>query len=191
MRAKQLLGKSLHSLDKVATSSIIYSVFIFITTVQAQDFKDVEGMLGLVCRWPFVVNVFFIPGDIVVGRKTLPLVYPSLARPTLMLAIAIWSFGLSYMWSLSGELAMSFIALGAAVGFRFLIKTSCKADQRSFYIYNVRYILAYRKQRLTNGIVIRSGFRSLMHSQHISASSSHKACMSDGKELVLVMKLQG
>ena len=85
-----------------------------------------------------MIVISFIPGDLLVGRKTLPLIYPSLSRPMLTLVIIAWSFGLSYLWRLNGELATVFIALGTVVGFRFLVKTSCKADQRSFYLYNVR-----------------------------------------------------
>ena len=35
------------------------------------------------------------------------------------------------------ETALMFNALGLAVGTRFLAKSSVKADQRSFYLYNV------------------------------------------------------
>ena len=54
-----------------------------------------------------------------------------------MLAVAAWSVGLSKLWGLTMETALMFNVLGLAVGGRFLAKDSIKADQRSFYLYNV------------------------------------------------------
>lgn len=118
-----IIGKDVHSLDNVSLLSVLCSAGIFATTIQAQDFKDTEG-------------------DALVGRHTLPLVHPTLARPTLLLALAIWSAGLSLVWGLSTEVAIAFNVLGASVGGRFLAKTSMKADQRSFYLYNVSFIIS-------------------------------------------------
>ena len=102
--------------------SILCSAGIFLTTIQAQDFKDLAG-------------------DALVGRHTLPLVHPSLARPTLLVALAIWSVALSMLWDLSTRTTIVFNLLGAAVGGRFLLKTGIKADQRSFYLYNVSIVM--------------------------------------------------
>ncbi|EJD05643.1 uncharacterized protein FOMMEDRAFT_79213 [Fomitiporia mediterranea MF3/22] len=113
-----IAGKNTHSLDTVSWLSVLCSAGIFATTIQAQDFKDATG-------------------DALVGRRTLPLVHPTIARPTLLVALAIWSVALSIIWGLSGELSLLFNVFGAAVGGRFLLKTSTKADQRSFYLYNV------------------------------------------------------
>ncbi|KAL5519678.1 hypothetical protein ACEPAH_1361 [Sanghuangporus vaninii] len=122
--ASLIAGKSVHSLDNITIFAIICSAAIFATTIQAQDFKDTIG-------------------DALVGRRTLPLVHPSIARPTLMLAVAAWSIGLSKLWGLNMETALMFNALGLAVGGCFLAKNSVKADQRSFYLYNVWLSLAH------------------------------------------------
>lgn len=119
-----IAGKDVHILDNISWLSVLCSAGIFATTIQAQDFKDTEG-------------------DALVGRHTLPLVHPTLARPTLLFALAAWSAGLSMVWGLNVEMALAFNVLGAAVGGRFLAKTSMKADQRSFYLYNVWLSLAH------------------------------------------------
>lgn len=95
---------------------------IFFTTIQAQDFKDTEG-------------------DRLVGRKTLPIVAPKAARPTLLLALCAWSASLSLLWRLNLEVAATFNILAIAVGGRFVVFNSIKSDQRSFYLYNVSDIL--------------------------------------------------
>lgn len=97
---------------------MICSAGIFATTIQAQDFKDTEG-------------------DRLVGRRTLPIVAPTIARPTLLLALSLWSIGLSSLWELSTTVSIAFNMLALAVGGRFLTLNSIKADQHSFYLYNV------------------------------------------------------
>ncbi|KAL5514483.1 hypothetical protein ACEPAG_2571 [Sanghuangporus baumii] len=119
-----IAGKDIHSLDAVSWLSILCSAGIFSTTIQAQDFKDTAG-------------------DILVGRQTLPLVHPALARPTLMLALATWSMALSIIWNLSAEVTLLFNILGATVGGRFIFKAGTKADQRSFYLYNIWLSVAH------------------------------------------------
>ena len=82
-------GSNRHALDNVGVMSVLASVGIFATTIQAQDFKDTDG-------------------DRLVGRKTLPIVAPYTARPTLMLALMLWSVGLSSLWGLSISAALAF-----------------------------------------------------------------------------------
>lgn len=109
--------------------SVLASAGIFATTIQAQDFKDTEG-------------------DRLVGRKTLPIVAPTIARPTLMLALMLWSVGLSALWGLSTWSALAFNVLAFTVGMRFVSLDSIKADQRSFYLYNVGVRAALRRNSL-------------------------------------------
>ena len=112
------IGKNRHALDNISWLSVLCSAGIFATTIQAQDFKDTEG-------------------DRLVGRKTLPLVAPTIARPTLLLALMTWSVGLSALWRLSTEVALAFNILALAVGGRYVAFNTIKADQHSFYLYNV------------------------------------------------------
>lgn len=111
-------GANRHALHRVSFLSVLCSAGIIWTTVQAGDFKDTEG-------------------DRLVGRKTLPIVAPKLARPTLMLALLTWSAGLSVLWKLGVGVAIAFNALALIVGTRFVLLDSVKADQRSYYLYNV------------------------------------------------------
>ena len=111
-------GSNRHALDNVGVMSVLASVGIFATTIQAQDFKDTDG-------------------DRLVGRKTLPIVAPYTARPTLMLALMLWSVGLSALWGLSIYAALAFNILSFTVGMRYVSLDSVKDDQRSFYLYNV------------------------------------------------------
>lgn len=143
-------GNNFHSIDSISWWSCFCSAGIFATTIQAQDFKDTVG-------------------DKLIGRKTLPIVYPDIARPTLMLSLAIWSIGLSLLWQLSAQTALAFNILGMAVGGRFISKTNCKADQRSFYLYNVRKREFRRKLHRLN-FCFRSGSLSHIHFRHTSVS---------------------
>lgn len=143
-------GNNFYSIDSISWWSCLCSAGIFATTIQAQDFKDTVG-------------------DKLIGRKTLPIVYPDIARPTLMLALAIWSIGLSLLWQLSAQTALAFNILGMAVGGRFISKTNCKADQRSFYLYNVRKREFRRKLHRLN-FCFRCGSLSHIHFRHTSVS---------------------
>lgn len=98
------------------------SAGIIATTIHAQDFKDAEG-------------------DRIVGRKTLPIIAPTIARPTLMLVIILWSICLSSLWGLSMAIAVVFNILALTVGIRYVSLNSIKSDQRSFYLYNVGVLL--------------------------------------------------
>ncbi|KAF5344479.1 hypothetical protein D9758_014139 [Tetrapyrgos nigripes] len=66
-----IAGSNNVSLDQIAIYSVCISTGIFATTIQAQDFKD-------------------IPGDRMIGRRTLPIVLPDIARETLMIALLFW-----------------------------------------------------------------------------------------------------
>ncbi|EIM79583.1 uncharacterized protein STEHIDRAFT_69322 [Stereum hirsutum FP-91666 SS1] len=98
--------------------AISISAGIFATTIQAQDFKDIRG-------------------DSLIGRKTLPIVLPSVARPTLLVALLVWSLSLTHIWRLDFTTACTLIALSCFVGVRFVFLQGEKDDQISFYWYNV------------------------------------------------------
>lgn len=106
-------------LDTTATRSILCSAGVILCTIHAQDFKDMFG-------------------DAQVGRTTIPIVYPKVARPTLMFAIIAWSIALTVMWELPPVLCFAFLIFGAFVGWRFLAKSSQKDDAESLTNYMVR-----------------------------------------------------
>ncbi|THH08949.1 hypothetical protein EW145_g2356 [Phellinidium pouzarii] len=111
-----IAGANRHALDNISVMSVLCSAGIFVTTIQAQDFKDTEG-------------------DRLVGRKTLPIVAPTVARPTLMLALAAWSIGLSALWGLSMGASLTFNVLALSVGIRFgsLLRTLYLRTSGSLY----------------------------------------------------------
>lgn len=112
-------GKDTSQLTATMILAVSLSAGIFATTIQAQDFKDVRG-------------------DYLIGRKTLPIVLPSLARPTLSFALFAWSLSLSYIWRLDVLTSYALIMLSCIVGARFVVLHGEKQDQVSFYWYNVR-----------------------------------------------------
>ena len=89
------------------------------STYHVQDFKDVEG-------------------DRLIGRRTLPIVAPQHARKTVISGLVAWSVALALIWELDVLASAVLLLLGAVVGGRFLLYRSVRADQVSFYLYNVR-----------------------------------------------------
>lgn len=113
-----LAGSDPYRLTSTMLLAISISAGIFATTIQAQDFKDIRG-------------------DSLIGRKTLPIVFPSVARPTLSIALLAWSLSLTHIWRLDFATACALIALSCFVGVRFVFLQGEKVDQISFYWYNV------------------------------------------------------
>jgi len=122
--ATLIAGLDRTKLDNVGTLAVLLSVTIYATTIQTSDFADCEG-------------------DRLVGRKTMPLTMPTLARPLVFVAMAAWSIALSYLWGLAHLQAATFCAMGFYVGFRFLLFTSVKDDKVSFNWYNLWLTLAH------------------------------------------------
>jgi 4-hydroxybenzoate polyprenyltransferase len=105
-------------MDPVAMLAVVISTGIFATTIQTQDFKDYDG-------------------DRRIGRQTLPIALPLLARYTLLPILLTWSIGLSVLWDLSALSAVLFLGLALLVALRFIMMRDMRSDQVSFYIYNV------------------------------------------------------
>ncbi|CAL1711939.1 unnamed protein product [Somion occarium] len=105
-------------LDSTAILAIFLSASIFATTIHAQDFEDV-------------------PGDKLIGRRTLPIVHPNWARFTVIATLSFWSFTLWQIWELDFGIASAFVALALYVGYRYIALTSIAQDQTSFKCYNV------------------------------------------------------
>ncbi|KAI0066615.1 hypothetical protein BV25DRAFT_1796908 [Artomyces pyxidatus] len=122
--ATLVAGSDPHILDGIAVLSICCSAGIFATTIQAQDFKDEHG-------------------DRMIGRQTIPIVLPSIARYTVIVPLLLWSGGLSMTWHLNPLISTAFLSLALFVGTRFLKYKSVPADQVSFYWYNVWLSIAH------------------------------------------------
>lgn len=112
------LGADCSKLDTIAWLSVCISAGIFATTIHSQDFKDTEG-------------------DRVIGRQTIPIVFPSIARYTVLIPLLAWSMGLSAVWHLDAVTGSAFTLLAAFIGARYLVFATVHSDQVSFYWYNV------------------------------------------------------
>lgn len=124
------------ALDYVAILSIILSAGINATTIQAQDFKDVHG-------------------DRAIGRRTLPIILPGIARYTILAGLTAWSIGLAWVWKLDWATAFVFLSIAGVVVSRFQFMTSVKEDQVSYYWYNVSYsasLLSRRRLMILKGV---------------------------------------
>lgn len=78
-----------------------------------------------------------------IGRRTLPILYPKFARYTVIVPLLIWSAVLWHVWKVDIYLASAFLGLAAYTGYRYLTLTTVKQDKVSYYWYNVSlYILA-------------------------------------------------
>ena len=100
-------------------AQVLIAVVIF-TTIQAQDFKDVEG-------------------DILVNRQTLPILFPTASRVVTSLLVPLWSLVFAYCYPTADPMVSSAaVVLGAIIGTRFWFERTREGDKRSYLLYNVR-----------------------------------------------------
>ncbi|KAF8177699.1 UbiA prenyltransferase family [Pholiota molesta] len=116
--ATLLAGSDRERINTIAVLAVCISGGIFATTIHAQDFKDAEG-------------------DRLIGRQTIPIVFPNIAKYTVMAPLMLWSIALSYVWQLDLTFACIFCCLAFFVGFYFLSAQTVKDKQMAFYWYNV------------------------------------------------------
>jgi len=91
---------------------------IILTTIHAQDFRDEVG-------------------DKVMGRRTLPIVWPEASRIAIFVFLCSWSLALSIICELSSFFSALFCALAAATGAQFYFYRDVESDQRTYLYYNV------------------------------------------------------
>ncbi|KAF9468341.1 UbiA prenyltransferase family [Collybia nuda] len=113
-----LAGADSRQLTDTGILAVCISFGIFATTIQVQDFQDVQG-------------------DQKINRQTLPILFPAGSRYTPLVTILTWSVGLSFVWHLPTAVAAVFVALALFVGMRFLFRRTRYDDQISYYWYNV------------------------------------------------------
>jgi 4-hydroxybenzoate polyprenyltransferase len=100
------------------------------TTIQTQDFPDMEG-------------------DRAMGRQTLPIYAHEATRVGSFLAIITWSIIiLSYFWGFMNILTIPLSLLGAFIGLRFYFLRTTKSDQLTWSIFTVSLGLPY------NGVLL-------------------------------------
>lgn len=126
---------------------------ILATTYQAQDLKDIHG-------------------DRIAGRRTLPIVAPTIARFSVSGGLLIWSLGLAALWQLQWDALLIFLAPAVFTAYRFLILKTVPEDQVSFYWYNVSSQISFCDQRENlPEQSYRYGCRAFMRSRDTTATS--------------------
>lgn len=105
-------------LDATAATAVAASALVILSTIHTQDFADVAG-------------------DAELGRRTLPLRFPALARWITLAALPAWSALLARFWALGPACAAVFVCLGAATAAGFFCWRGERADRRSFGMYTV------------------------------------------------------
>ncbi|KAJ3785733.1 UbiA prenyltransferase family-domain-containing protein [Lentinula aff. detonsa] len=99
--------------------SFVYNGLVIFTTIHAQDFRDVEG-------------------DKIIGRQTLPIVYPEGSRLAILVSMWGWTSGLiATCHGIHAWLSLIFGAVGLVIGFRFYCFRSARDDRMSYTLYNV------------------------------------------------------
>jgi 4-hydroxybenzoate polyprenyltransferase len=99
--------------------SFAVNALIIFSTIHAQDFRDEVG-------------------DKLMGRRTIPIVWPEGSRIWILVILAAWSVGLSWAFNLAIPFLVPFCCLSLFVGLRFFGKRTADADRRSYLYYNVR-----------------------------------------------------
>ncbi|KAI0649656.1 UbiA prenyltransferase family [Trametes meyenii] len=107
-----------HSRASTALSAHAINAAVILTTIQAQDFKDVEG-------------------DTAIGRRTLPIVCPSGSRALTALLILMWSLVVAHNSGAHAMTSWAVVALGSWTGLRFFFGRARESDRRSYILYNV------------------------------------------------------
>lgn len=119
-----IAGKDMSRLEPNAILAIILSLAVFASTLHAQDFKDVEG-------------------DRLIGRRTLPIAFPNLARMSMMVALPLWSICLSRVWGVDALCTFAFTAYGVMVGLKFMTCKTSQAARKSCKLYSLWFSVAH------------------------------------------------
>ena len=115
-----------NNLDKFNQKIMLIGFSFFLTTCHVQDFKDVLG-------------------DTAVGRKTIPMVYPTTGRVVYAFFIIFWAILFSKMWELEVFYAAALIALSVLMAIFALSFKTAKSDLLTNQLYCVSKLPAYRQ----------------------------------------------
>ncbi|KAI8990747.1 UbiA prenyltransferase family, partial [Trametes punicea] len=128
-------GTGLRGIETLLSIHVVHALIIM-TTIQAQDFKDVEG-------------------DTSVGRHTLPILYPVGSRVATAVIIPMWSVLVIHLWTISTALAAAIVGVGLLAGLGFFCCRSTDSDRRSYMLYNVWLCLLHVAPFVRRGKIIR------------------------------------
>ena len=101
------------------TTSFVINALIIFSTIHAQDFRDEIG-------------------DRLMGRRTVPIVWPKGSRIGIFAMLIAWSVGLSWACDLAYHFSVPLCVLAVFIGLRFLRERTANADKCSYRYYNVR-----------------------------------------------------
>jgi len=111
------------TLDRTAIIALACSALVILTTIHAQDFRDIEG-------------------DKTLGRRTLPIVAPEGSRAFIVAGLFLWSCILAKLWGLGPLSAVIFIGLGSFVAGRYFHFREARDEKYSFTLYNIWFLTA-------------------------------------------------
>jgi 4-hydroxybenzoate polyprenyltransferase len=114
--ASAIAGQSMMS-SRTLISFAVNALIIF-STIHAQDFRDEVG-------------------DKLMGRRTIPIVWPEASRVWILAILTAWSVGLSWACGMAIPFSVPFCFLSLFVGLRFFQKRTADADRRSYLYYNI------------------------------------------------------
>ncbi|KZT51496.1 hypothetical protein CALCODRAFT_442997, partial [Calocera cornea HHB12733] len=117
-------------LDKTAQLSVVLSSMIVLTTIHVQDFPDVDG-------------------DFILGRRTIPIVFPQASRIITPLIMIGWTAILNNAWQLGPVISTVMYILGGVVAARIYANRSTSGDRRTYLYYNVSIVHFICSPRLT------------------------------------------
>ncbi len=92
---------------------------------------------ALCSLWLLSQDFADVKGDLLSGRRTLPIISPEGSRYYILAIIPFWSGSLVRVWSLGPISGSLFVGLGAYVGFRFFQFRDERSDRSNYVWYNV------------------------------------------------------
>ncbi|KIY66754.1 hypothetical protein CYLTODRAFT_354453 [Cylindrobasidium torrendii FP15055 ss-10] len=99
--------------------AILGSVFIVFTTIQAQDFCDVEG-------------------DMASNRSTFPISWPKFSRLSMLVLPVFWSSLLCIFSTVNIAVLAALVSSAIWISYRFYFLLDVASDKKSYLYYNVR-----------------------------------------------------
>ncbi|KAG9309607.1 UbiA prenyltransferase family-domain-containing protein [Chiua virens] len=108
--------------SETAKLAVQLTVVVFSSTLQCQDFKDVEG-------------------DRLTGRRSIPIVFPVTSRFVAGFGLPMWSLFLCWIWDIDWFCTLAFVTYGGFVGARFFFLRTRDADKWSCKYYSIWFSL--------------------------------------------------
>ncbi|KZV95933.1 hypothetical protein EXIGLDRAFT_609880 [Exidia glandulosa HHB12029] len=101
-----------------ATRAIAVSGLVIASTIQVQDFPDIQG-------------------DMLRGRRTLPIVLPQASCVVTSIILAVWSLALGFIWNLNAIVYLAFSACGLWTAYRTFKGGDTVYRKTTYRIYNI------------------------------------------------------